>query len=268
MTGYHERADHQASFVSQDAWVVIPAPRNGALVRLIYFPNAGAGVSPCFRWTRHLPNTVELIGVRSPGRESRARERPLTSMEEIARLATRALAPYTDKPFAILGYSMGALVGYEVARQLKSDYGVAPYRFMAACSRAPHVPRRLATLSRLGDEQLLQELDRHGGMPPEIKASADTMKMILPIIRADFAAVETYQAGETTPLDVPIDAVGGSSDPIVTRDELLAWQAQTSNEFSLRIFDGGHFLIREHWTELLDMLVARGVAGTGMPSPP
>ena len=63
-----------------------------------------------------------------------------------ARMATlidavaEALLAYLDRPFAVFGHSMGALVGYELLRDLRRRRGVTAACLFASGCRAPHVP--------------------------------------------------------------------------------------------------------------------------------
>lgn len=47
-----------------------------------------------------------------------------------------------DKPFALFGHSMGALVVYELARKLAQDNGVKPFVLIVSACRPPHVSRK------------------------------------------------------------------------------------------------------------------------------
>ena len=61
---------------------------------------------------------------------------------------------------------------------------------------------------------------------PELRA------VFLPVIRADFEAVETYSYLAGEPLPVPITALGGLDDPRATEDELREWRTLTRSSFA------------------------------------
>jgi hypothetical protein len=61
------------------------------------------------------------------------------------------------------------------------------------------------------------ELRRLNGTPPEVLADAELLELVMPILRADFALVETYAYRAEPPLMCPITALGGTSDPPLTR---------------------------------------------------
>lgn len=66
---------------------------------------------------------------------------------------------------------------------------------------------------------------------------------MLPGLRADFAALETYANRAEAPLEYPIFALGAIDDPRVMPTELDGWEQQTSLPFERRLLEGGHFFI-------------------------
>ena len=118
------------------SWILRFDPKPQAELRLFCFPYAGVGAS-CYRaWPALLPAEVELCAVQPPGREGRLREPAFRSIHELAEAAAAALEPYFDRPYAFFGHSMGALVAFELARQLRSGGRTGP-RWLFASGRRP-----------------------------------------------------------------------------------------------------------------------------------
>ena len=89
------------------------------------------------------------------------------------------------------------------------------------------------------------ELRRLNGTPSELLDHAELMELMLPLLRADFAVYETYQYSSEAPLNCPISAFGGLQDNKVSDSDLDAWRVQTSVSFSLRMFPGDHFFLKQ-----------------------
>jgi medium-chain acyl-[acyl-carrier-protein] hydrolase len=84
-----------------------------------------------------------------------------------------------------------------------------------------------------------------GGVPPSALEDEEFFELLLPTLRADFAAFERYQYRPQPPLDIDIHAIVGQDDPYVPASVLQGWKQQTTGEFALRSFAGGHFFLRE-----------------------
>ncbi len=169
-----------------------------------------------------------------------------------------ALQPALDRPFAFFGHSMGGLVAFEVARRLR-EQGQSPVHLFVSASRAPQLVREDRPIHVLPDHEFMDELRRLNGTPEEVLEHGELMGLLLPMIRADFTALETYRHVPGPPLDCPITALGGADDPSVGRTELQAWQRQTRAAFTLHLFPGDHFYLNSAEPAVL-ALVARALA--------
>jgi medium-chain acyl-[acyl-carrier-protein] hydrolase len=228
-----------------DSWISFRKPSPHARLRLFCFPYAGAGALIFRAWSDSLPADVEVCPVQFPGRGTRLMERPFTQLLPLVESLTQGLAPLLDKPFAFFGHSLGALVSFEVARQIRREYDVHPARLFVSAGPAPQIPHRGPPIHTLPDKELLAELRRLNGTPSELLEHKELMEIMLPLLRADFAAYETYVYSNEPPLDCPIFAFGGLQDRKVDSSELEAWRDQTSISFSLRMVPGDHFFLKQ-----------------------
>ncbi len=95
-----------------------------------------------------------------------------------------------------------------------------------------------------------------GGTPDEAFAQPELLELILPILKADLTVCETYTCDTESPLDCPITALGGTEDPQVSATDLVAWQEQTSGEFSSHLIEGDHFFVRSRHEEVTQIVSA------------
>lgn len=242
---------------SLDPWITFPRRDAGASLRLFVFPYAGGGAAAFRDWHSDLPRGVELCPVQPPGRESRWSEERLTDVGEAVEAARDALLPYLEeKPFVLMGHSLGGVLAFELARRLRSTGGPRPLRLVVSGRSAPHVPPPTPPLHTLPDDELLEELRRLGGTPDEVMESPELMELMLPVLRADFTMSETYVYEEGPPLACPISAFGGTEDLLTEPDDVAAWEDYTSQEFRSRLFPGGHFFVSSHRDEVLKALSA------------
>lgn len=231
-----------------------------ARVRLLCFPHAGAGPSVFNDWRPLLEERVEMVGVVYPGRECRSGEPPSVDLGTIADEVADELAGLDDMPCAFFGHSMGAYVAFEVSQRLRNS-PIEPQHLLLSAAAAPHM-RPDERLHQLPPPQFLRELVRLDGIPDEVLRTTELVRYMLPILRADFTACETHQFTMPGPTRSPITVFGGREDARVNRARLEGWRQFAGISFSLRMFDGGHFYLREKRSELVGC-IDRVLAGIG-----
>lgn len=236
-------------------WVRCPRPSDQAVARLFCLPYGGGGAAIFREWPRDLWPAIEVWQVQLPGREARHREAPRSRLDELVQPIAEALLPHLDRPYAIFGHSMGALIGFELARLLRRKAAPDPSHLFVSARRAPHVTDAHAPLHALPDQDLVEALcRRYNGMPRAVLESADLMRLFLPIIRADLTLTEVYTHTREEPLVCPISAFGGLDDGAVLRDDLAAWGDHTRGSFTLRMLPGGHFFLQTIRQRLLSAI--------------
>jgi surfactin synthase thioesterase subunit len=98
-------------------------------------------------------------------------------------------------------------------------------------------------------------------------ADPELLQAILPALRADMEAYETYAYVPAPPLDCPITAFGGDKDAIASAEDLAAWREQTTAAFAVHLFHGGHFYFESDpgFFTALSALLAESVQGESGP---
>lgn len=222
--------------------------RNGPAVdrRLFCVPYAGGGPQVFQSWPAGLPCGVEVCCLNLPGRGRRIAEAPFSELGPLIDEASRAVFPLLDKPFALFGHSMGALISFEMARTLRRQAGALPVHLFVSGCFAPHLPDP-HPMHHLPQKEFLAELRSLNGVPQEVLENDELMELVLPALRADFTATETYVHISEAPLSCPITAFSGAHDPLTTRELVQEWRVHTSSGFSFRMLPGDHFfLVSQH----------------------
>lgn len=227
-----------------ETWVTCTHPKIQAKMRLFAIPYAGAGTNIFRTWAALLPDDIELCAIRIPGRETRLRERPYVQIGPLVRALAQAMEPFLDRPFALYGHSMGALIAFELARQLRRQHFPIPAHLLVSARHAPQLPDRDSPLHILPDDLFVQRMQqRYEGIPTAILQNPELMELFLPVLKADFSIIENYQYVTEDPLACPITIFGGLQDK-VRNDELDGWREQTADEFECKQFMGSHFFIQ------------------------
>jgi medium-chain acyl-[acyl-carrier-protein] hydrolase len=222
-----------------------------APARLFCFPPAGGGAALFRPWGTELVPDIDVRAVQLPGRESRIDEAPYRRLDQLLEPLCTAIEPYLDRPYALFGHSMGAMIAYELARRLSAGSRPGPVCLMVSGRRAPRVRTDRPLLTGLPDDDFLAEVERMGGMPQEVLDEPDLLSLILPVLRADFELVETYEPLPGGRLGCPVSAYLGTADPLAQQAEVSAWREETTGPFTFRLFPGDHFYLRGYRTDVL-----------------
>jgi surfactin synthase thioesterase subunit len=239
-----------------DAWIRRFHPAPDSRVRLFCFPHAGGSANFYLPASRLLAPAVEVLAIQYPGRQDRRSEAPIDNIPDLADHVFHAVRTVTDRPFALWGHSMGAVLAFEVALRLQRHGLPAPVRLFASGRRAPSC-HRAEHLHEGGDEAIVAELKSLGATASTLLSDPELRAMILPAVRADYRAIETYRYRPGPPLGCPVTVLVGDSDQHVTLDEARAWADRTIAETDLHVFPGGHFFLVDQVAQVVDRVSDR-----------
>ena len=241
-------------------WLVRFKASPRARLRLFCFPYAGGSAHVFRQWPQSLPDFIEVCAVQPPGRGGRLGEESFKRLNELVAAAAPALGPFLDMPFAFFGHSMGALIGFELARRLRRLGAKGPECLFVAACRAPRLSGEHVITYDLPESEFVEELRRLGGTPAEVLENDELLRLMLPLLRADFSVTQTYSYTGGPPLDCPLTVFGGLRDKEVNRESLALWSEYTTARFSLHILPGDHFFLHSSRSDLLE-IVARELEG-------
>ncbi|MBG0566147.1 thioesterase II family protein [Actinoplanes aureus] len=228
-----------------------------APVRLVCFPHAGGSASYFAPHARLLGDDVEVLAVQYPGRQDRYREPAITDLGRLADRLADVLAGTVPGPFAFFGHSMGAIVAFEVTRRLERRGAPAPRVLFVSGRRAPSLVRE-DNVHRRDDAGVIAEMSRLGGTDMSLLTDPEVIEMIMPALRADYTAIETYRCDPAdATVGSPIEVLTGDSDTRVSVVDAKGWADHTTAGCELRVFPGGHFYLAERATEVVAHIAAR-----------
>lgn len=243
---------------SYTTWLRGQEPNPEARLRLFCFPYAGAGASVFHTWPQACPkwpSGVEVCRIELPGHETRLREAPFNRLTALVAVLGPALQPLLDRPFALFGHSMGALISFELARYWRQHQGLTPEHLFVSGRRAPQVPSSEPLLYRLPNTEFWNGMrERYQGMSEAVWQNADLKALFLPILRADVTLVETYEYRVEAALNCGITAFGGLQDTGVSEAALAAWREQTHGVFTQHMVAGDHFFLKADPTSILQVM--------------
>ncbi|MFF6808264.1 alpha/beta fold hydrolase [Streptomyces sp. NPDC012616] len=241
------------SSTTDNLWVRRFRPSSEAAERLVCFPHAGGSASFYLPVAAALSPGVDVAAIQYPGRQDRRHEPGPASIAALADEVCAALAEWDDdRPMTFFGHSMGALVAFEVARRMERA-GAGPVRLFASGRRAPSRVRNESVHMR-DDDGVIAELRALAGTDAQVLQDEELLRMVLPAIRSDYRAVETYRCEPGAAVRCPVTVLTGDADPRTSLEEARAWGEHTGAAPDVRVFSGGHFFLSERPAEVLAVL--------------
>ncbi|MEU9350969.1 alpha/beta fold hydrolase [Streptomyces griseoloalbus] len=226
-------------------WFPDPPASGTAGVRLLCLPYAGGSPAMYRAWDKALAGTADVLPLCLPGRAHRWGEPLEHDLRRIADDVTEAAAPLQDdRPLALFGYSLGALLAFEVARGL-ARRGRPPLLLVVAACAPPRECGELPAKHTLPDEEFIALLRDMGATPQAILDNEEMIALLLPMLRADFALSDRYRYRPEPPLPTPIVALTGRDDPEAGPAVMAGWARETKMPLRRLDLDGGHLFMEE-----------------------
>lgn len=224
-----------------DLWLRAFHPAPERPMKLVCLPHAGGSASSWFALSAAIDSVAEVIGVQYPGRQDRWKQPPVSDLLELADQVAGVLLDQLSEPIALLGHSMGSALGFEVTRRLERA-GKEPVRLFVSGSRAASLPRT-DRIHESDDQGFVDELTRLGGTDPRLLNDREMLNIMLPAIRADYTAIESYCSTEDAQVNCPVTVLTGDADPTTNLAQAQAWARHTTAGCDMRIYPGGHFYL-------------------------
>jgi len=228
-------------------------------INCFVFPYSGSGVAFFAPWKGKLGENVGLFAAKLPGRETRIEETPRTELVPLAADLAHAInrSSLIDKPLVLIGFSMGALLAFEVARQLR-ELEVEISVLIAGAARAPLGRWSRGRLHKLRkDEDFIREMNAlYAAIPEAIINDPEARRLLLPIIRADITMFETYKYTPAVPLTCELITLTGTEDPVVRAKHIAPWR-QLATTYRHRSFPGGHYFAKTDRAAVLQTISRR-----------
>lgn len=228
-------------------------------VNCCVFPYSGSGVASFASWKRGFSDQTGLFAAKLPGREDRLEETPRTELLPLASDFAHAIhaSAFVNQPLVLAGFSLGALLAFEVARQLR-ELDVRVSLLFAGAARAPHGKWSRGRLHKLKkDDDFIKGLNQqYSAIPQAVIDDPEARSLLLPIIRADITLFETYKYTASEPLDCEIVTLSGTEDPVVRAKHIAPWK-QLGKSYRHRSFAGGHYFARTQRDAVVDTICRR-----------
>jgi surfactin synthase thioesterase subunit len=222
--------------------------------RLLCLHHAGGSGVFFARWAEDLAGDAEVWTASLPGRGTQVGEAQITDPDVLVAGLAQAARELLDRPLTVFGHSMGALIGFEVARKLRPEGAPLAALVLSGCKAAHlHLGQGRGPHS---DAELIEGLESWGGTPPELLADPQFLSMALPPLRADLMLCDAYRYRPGAPLDIPLTTLAATRDRTAPECDVAAWSVHSTRWRGIHVLPGGHFYLLPARRLVLDVVLS------------
>jgi surfactin synthase thioesterase subunit len=214
-----------------------------AEVRLFLFPYAGGNAAMYREWPDLFPQNIAVQALQLPGRVDRSSESPFDEMDPLIEAMCEAFAAeLDDRPYAVFGHSMGALLAYRLAIAMEREMGNGPILL----GSAGWVPEGFAAPTKeqidLPQDELVEWVIGLGSVPPALYQDPELLALTMPPTRADLTLTTDY-VDDGARMSCPVVTYTAKEDPLMATETTESWAPRCSAYLGNCEFPGGHFFI-------------------------
>ncbi|MBH5320085.1 thioesterase [Paenibacillus sp. GSMTC-2017] len=226
-------------------------------MKVLCFPYAGSHINVFAELQKHLKKIdeeIEVISVEYAGHGRRFSEKPYDLLHDNVSDLYQQLSGQlnTTEEIIFIGYSMGSIIAYELAKLFESEgYNITKLMFMAATP-----PHRIEVVHENieSDEDLLRYCKVYGLISEDQFQSPQMRRLFLPALRSDIKSIQTYNLFNhfhchSFDPSIQVAIFQGSEDRSVS--EIDHWDELSSGEISKYNYAAAHFFLFECQQEVI-----------------
>lgn len=220
-------------------------------------PFAGGNKYSYQKYQVKAPDFLKFVALEYPGRGARAGEPLVTDSNVLLADLYNKIRPYLDQDlmYAVYGHSMGGLMAYLLTRRIIERGYTAPLHVFVTGAMGPAAVSREEKMRHLlSKQEFIQEIKNLNGSPREILENEELLNYFEPILRADFKAIETYVHEAHVPVNIPFTVISGTEEDM-KKEDIQAWQEESSYPIDFVVMPGGHFFIFDHVNSIMNTMV-------------
>ncbi|XRB07504.1 thioesterase [Pycnococcus provasolii] len=207
-------------------------------VNLFCFPYGGGNARAYDEaWAQSLPPHIQAYAFELPGRGSLSNAPTINDINVLVKAAAAAMREHLDRPFAIFGHSVGAVMAWALARHLETR-GDHHTPIVTICSGHTAPSQPTTQMHKWSTDELANEMRGWGNVDEEVLSDPDVVEFLCKTLRSDFEITETF-CGTTEALNMErlrcrLVVCGGDADPLVSSEELRIWHEECAETTTTR----------------------------------
>ena len=223
---------------------------NDKELQLFILPYAGGSIASFRRLTDLIDERIEVVPVEYAGRGVRAKEPLASSLAEMLEDAIRYCKEYRDRnvPYAVFGYSMGTLLGYEML--VRGGLSGELIHFFVAAEVSPQTRAlELRQEKNPTDEIVLKRARDLGGLDERLLNNKRFADIYLKPMISDYKHFFEYRFDDSGK-KIDCDATFFYCEKDTALCDVKKWEQLINGEYDYHELGEGHFFINQEYEEM------------------
>ena len=199
-----------------------------------------------YDFSKMFNDDIKMIPLDYPAHGRRMFEEPLFTVKDIVDDMFEQVKEYiySDKPYCLMGYSMGGIIAYELYQKIAKKGLRLPHRIFIFATTAPDEPQEQRDYENYNLAQIKEELAEMDGTPQEILDNDEYVEMLTPMVKADCIVLRDYKANEQESLKVEcgVTVVRGNEEDKIENCK-SGWRRFIKKDFEYVETTGKHFFL-------------------------
>lgn len=221
--------------------------------KLFCIPYLGGTGAAFDELIKEMNDSVEVIKLEYAGHGTRRGEDFYSNYDEMVNDSADQINRHLTEgdEFAILGYSLGALVAYEILKNQKLSY--SPKTVFYAAQIPPHLFTPFKVNSGMEDEEFVKIIIEYGWVDGSLFSKRRFWPILLKTLREDLRIRETYrESQEVYVVDYEISVLYNQRD--IEQSVALRWQQYTRSKCNFYEIGSTHMFLHTHSKEIAQVL--------------
>lgn len=223
-------------------------------MQMFILPYAGGSIAAFKRLTDLIDERVEVVTVEYPGRGTRAKEPLCGSIEELLQNAIQYCCDRRkgDLPYAVMGYSMGSVLAYEMIVR-ESIPGELMHLFISAEVSPKDRSLELRKVENPTEERILERARCLGGVDERMLKNRRFAEIYIKPMLSDYRLFFEYRFGAYTE-KIKTDTTFFYCEKDTAYSDVLKWNELIEGEFTFHEIGDNHFFINQHYEQMASVI--------------
>lgn len=225
-------------------------------MQLFCFTHAGGNADFFCQLESWLKPGIDLEKLEYAGHGARYKEICYANFSELSEDMYRLIKQIykANEGYALMGYSMGTISAVEVLRRILRDSEMPRPKHIFLAAHEPHTKKELLDFSvNKSDDWIKDRTIKFGGVPDKLIDNRSFWRMYLPLYRADYALIGSYDF-DSLRLACNIPTTVFYSETDTRLEEMERWKQYFVGRCKFIEYKGNHFFITEHCREISEVI--------------